>query len=420
MNMPLILALITLLPAIAAAQEPKAIAWRDCQETALQHNPALASSRYTLESARYRYYASRNQDLPYPGLTASHSYSRSGSNYGTGPSDNFSFSLGASETLFSVRSNADLKLQLNSLDKADLDLRVSLASARADLLNSFVNLLYAQENIRVAGDISAIRDKNAAMIRLQYDSGMESKGNLMQSEALAEQARSNIAQTKRSLVSAQRGLASSLGMDQFAPLAASGTLAVPPSVAGVDVDAVTPSLPGLLSAKKTLEAAQTQLAQAGADIFPSLSATQNLGWSGNSELPGNRAWSLGLALSWPLFSNGPTYHKNNVASAKSQLEKARQDYRGTLLSAKANLQSALARLDSAIDTVRIAGLTLDAARQRHSEAEVQYLAGTLNFQNWQDVEQALVSAKQNYLSVLQDANAARAQVDNLLGVPLGD
>jgi len=89
MNMPLILALITLLPAIAAAQEPKAIAWRDCQETALQHNPALASSRYTLESARYRYYASRNQDLPYPGLTASHSYSRSGSNYGTGPSDNF-------------------------------------------------------------------------------------------------------------------------------------------------------------------------------------------------------------------------------------------------------------------------------------------------------------------------------------------
>jgi len=44
----------------------------------------------------------------------------------------------------------------------------------------------------------------------------------------------------------------------------------------------------------------------------------------------------------------------------------------------------------------------------------------MTFQNWEDVEEELVSSEQTYLTSLRSVNLARAQVDSLLGIPLGD
>ncbi|MCX5786237.1 MAG: TolC family protein [Elusimicrobia bacterium] len=412
-------AVVALLPAIAVAQEVKTLTWRDCQETAMLSNPVLAGYRRLLESARYSYYAGRSQSLPFPGISVSNSYSRNGS-VNSSPGNNFSVNLNASETLFSMKSYADLEVQFKSVEKADVSLRAALADTRKNLLTSFVYLLYAQERIGVMENILAIREKSAEMINLKYESGRESEGNRLRTEAQLAQAKADLAQAKRDMLTAQRGLTADIGADDFVPVVASGTLSVPATVSDIDIDKAALLIPSVLSAKKSVELYSLKVKQTNADLFPILSATQGLGWNGVSELPGNRAWSLGLSLSWPLFSNGPTYFKNNLANAKSTMQKAEEDYRSTLFSAKTNLQSALAALETNIENVATVAMLLNAARQRYSESEIQYLSGTMSFQTWEDVEEELVSSEQTYLTSLRSVNIARTEVDSLLGIPLGD
>ncbi|MFA5975923.1 MAG: TolC family protein [Elusimicrobiota bacterium] len=414
-----ILFLLMWQPMLAATPEDLTLNWRQCQERALLSNPSLAGARYTLDSARYSIAASKNQDLPYPSLSASHAFSRTGTGGSTG-SDMFSTNVNASETLFSIKSYADLKTQLRIAEKANLDLRTTLADTRKSLLSSFINLLYAQGRIHVMENILTIRSRSAEMINLQYNSGKESDGNRLRTEAQLAQAEADLTQAKLDQKTAQRSLAADLGMDRFIPMAASGTLTVPSMVSGIDIDEASLAIPGVLASKKSADLAEAKLMLAGADLYPTLSANQGLGWNDSEEFSGSRSWSLGFSMSWPIFSNGPSYLFNSRASSRSLFMKAQADYRAALLSARSSLQSATASLETAIANVHTASLLLEAARQRHEEAEIQYLAGSLNFQNWQDVEQELVSAEQTYLTSLKSVNTARAQVDNLLGIPLGD
>ena len=385
----------------------------------MRSNPVLAGYRRSLESARYSYYAAKSQNLPFPGVSVSNSFSRNGS-VNSSPGNTFSVNLGASETLFSMKSYAELEVQFKSIERADVGLRAALADTRKNLLTSFIYLLYAQVRIGVMENILAIRDKSAEMINLKYESGRESEGNRLRTEAQLAQAKADLAQSKRDLLSAQRSLTAEIGADDFVHIVASGSLSVPLTVSDIDIDKAALSIPSVLSAKKSVELYSLKVKQTNADLFPVLSANQGLSWNGVSELPGNRAWSLGLSLAWPLFNNGPTYYKNNLANAKSVKQKAEEDYRSAVLGAKTNLQSALAALETNIENVATVALLLNAARQRYSESEIQYLSGTMSFQTWEDVEEELVSSEQTYLTSLRSVNIARTEVDSLLGIPLGD
>ena len=411
--------MLALLPALAAAQEVKTLTWRDCQETGMRSNPVLAGYRLSLEAARYSYYAALSQSLPFPGVSVTNSYSRNGP-VSSSPGDNFSVGLGASETLFNMKSYAGLETQVKSIEKADIALRAALADTRKNLLTAFISLLYAQEKVPVMENILSIRDKTAEMINLKYESGRESEGDRLRTEAQLAQAKADLAQAKRDLLSAQRALTTGIGADDFVAIAASGTLTIPTVVADINIDQAALSVPSVLAAKKSVELAGLDVKQTNADLFPVLSASQGLTWNGDSELSGARAWSLGVYLSWPLFNNGPTYFKNNLANAKSAMKKTQEDYRSAVLGAKSDLQSALGTLETGIENVSTVNMLLNSARQRYSESEIQYLSGTLSFQTWEDIEEELVSSEQNYLSSLRSANIARAEVDSLLGIPLGD
>ncbi len=417
MRKTLVLALSLLAVSPLYAGSPTNLTWQDCQDMALKGNPSLASYRDALDAARYNYNAAENS--LYPSLTASHSLSMSGNN-STNPADTWYLGLSASETLFNMKTYASINAAQKSVEAANANLRQSAADSRTSLRNAYLNLLYAQEKVHLTERIYDIRQKNAETISLQYDSGSESKGDMMNAKALASSAKGDIAAAKRSLLTEQRELAANIGMDDFTALAVTGTLSMPAGSGSIEVDKAAENSPAVLVALKSVEAQEITVKTANYDLYPTLSATQGLGWSDDTEFPGSRSWSAGVSLSWALFGNGPTYHKNNLASARATLAKTKESYRNTLLSARQSMQSALASLDTALDTVETSELTLAAALQRDAEGQIQYLAGSLTYQNWEDVEQSLVSAEQSHLSALLNVNTARAQVEDLLGIPLGE
>lgn len=404
-------------PSLAAAAEPPLeLTWQDCVRAALENNPGLKAKKLTIEQNKYSYLASYNNY--FPALSISHSLSRSGSDSSTA-SNSVSTRLQASEPILDLKALASIRSSKITYDQAYASYRAASASLRQSLYASFVKLVYAQENVVVQNKVLTIRRHNSELIKLKYDSGMESRGNMLYTAALAEQTRINVVQAERSLNSARQDLLNNMGFSELRPVVAKAALTAPDyTLSPADVQNLLENIPQVVLQEKSVESLNERRLSAKYDLYPTLNASQSIGWSGKRELPGAQSWSLGLSLSLPLFSNGITYYANNTKAAGAALksgEAALKDLKNTLEGGILNgYNDFLNAKDTALVNVNVLG----ANEERYKESQIQYQAGQMSFIDLESIEQSLVDAQLNQLRFLRDANTSKISLESLLGVGL--
>lgn len=404
------------LPAAAAAADGLTLTWDQARRLALENNPSVKAARASMEQAGYSYQAALNSYLPQ--VSASHSVSRSGGD-GSSPANRWNASLSASQELLNLRTVSAVKSGRIAREKAEADYAAASASARQALAGAFADLLFAQRRADVQKKIHGIRQENARLLRLKYESGLESKGNALYTEALAVNAAVSVKKAGRDLASAQRALLEAIGLEGVTAVAAAGDLAVPEfSLDDAAVSAALERSPRIVSAKKTLEAAGERAASARYYAYPSLKASGSYGWSGEREFPDNKSWSMGLSLSLPLFSGGPTYHFSSLAASRKALAAAEQDYRAARLALAGSLRSGYDGYLSAAETAAASVSLLAANEERYREAQIKYMAGKISFIDLVNVEQNFVDSDLNGLDLARTAHSRKSALEQLLGVPL--
>jgi len=392
------------------------LSWEDSRRLALEHNPSVKAARAAMEQAGYSYLASVNSYLPQ--VSVSHSVNRSGGD-NSSPSDRWSASVSASQELLNLRTVSTVKNARISREKAEADYFAASASARQALANAFADLLFAQRRVEVQRKIHGIRLENAKLIRLKYESGMESKGNALYAEALAGNAAVAVKRAERDLSSARRALAEAIGLEGSPALAAKGGIEVPDfSLDGAAVDSALEQSPRIVAAKKTLEAARERVSSARYYAYPSLRASGSYGWSGDTEFPRDKNWSMGLSLSLPLFAGGPTYYVNNLSAYKKALTAAEQDYKAARIALAASLRSGYDSYLSAAETAGAGVGLLAANEERYKEAQIKYMAGKISFIDLVNVEQNFVDSDLNQLDYARTAHARKNSLEQLLGVAM--
>lgn len=413
---------ISLLVLLAALAGPPAsaeeITWEQCVKEALANNPSLSARRLAIEQNRHAYLSGYNAFMP--NISLSHSVSRSGGD-GSDASTSWRAGVSASETLFSLKTFSSIRSSKLNYEKAEADYRAESASLRLTLYSAFVNLLFAQEKLAAQEKVTELRGQNARLIRLKYESGMESRGNMLYAEALYEVAGADTAKAGRSLENARRELLAAMGAPGYRPLRAKGELAAPEYE--LDTGALrtlVEASPRIVSQRKTLGSYEERLLSARYDAAPSLTASQSLGWSGPYEFPDRRSWSLGLSLSIPLLSNGPTYYKHNTSAARAALKAAQEDLRGAVLDLENGIVARYNDFLNAAQTAAANVRILEASEERYKESQIKYMAGKMSFLDLETIEQNLVSSRLNQLEYLKNANTRKLAVENLLGVGLGD
>ncbi|MFA6434872.1 MAG: TolC family protein [Elusimicrobiales bacterium] len=403
---------------LAAQEAPLELSWEDCVREALAGNPALKAKKLAIEQNRYLYLAGYNAYLPK--VNISHSVSRGGGS-GTAPSNRWNFGLSASEPVFDLKAVSSIKSSRMNYEKAAADYSIESASLRQSLYSAFVSLLVAQEQVLVQGKITDLREQNAKLIKLKYDSGMESRGNMMYASALAELARSDAQKAVRSLDTARRDLLSSMGTSEYRPVAVKAELQSPEYELNPGaVRELLESIPQVVSFEKSVEITRQRFLSARYDLFPTLDASQSLGWSGPSEFPAGRSWSLGLSLNLPLFANGLTFYPNNTGAAKAALKSAEESLKDLKVSLENGIISAYNDFLNARDTAASNVGVLKANEERYKESQIQYMAGKISFIDLENVEQSMVDNQLNQLQFLQNANNRKIALENLLGVGLED
>ncbi len=432
--------LLFLLPALlpesswAVAQDSqRSLTWEDCVTISSRSSPDLFSAKRALEASKAAYYGSFNSFLPKLSLSDSYQDSdnfghSSGSNPFLASSDTsngpFHWELAGtvSANLFSASNLATIRTALAGVAQADANLHQVSANLRFNLRQAFAQLLFSQESIEVSKTILQIRERDSQLVALRYQSGRESKGNKMKTDAQFLQAQADVDQAVRNLRTAQISLARQMGSGTFALEGADGVLATNP----------TPDLPremqGILAARPdvtlqeaVVQSAKASLLQATSSLLPNITTSYTRSFDSDIAFPTeNASWAFSAALNYPLFAGGPTATLFATVQAKRNVEKSQQDLRAVRDQARVDLETAWAAFSNAVDQVKVRTALLEAARQRNAEADIRYESGLLSYENWEIIVSERVDAERLALQAQVNAVVAEAAWQKALGKGLGD
>ena len=260
------------------------------------------------------------------------------------------------------------------------------------------------------------------MVTLRYDSGSESKGNMLRAKAQALQATLAVLQAQRDLRTAQRELAQRLGHEEFEDYVASGTLGAgeaPPLPN--DLRPLLLLRPEVLIAEASARQSKVAVSLSESALWPSLSANYSRARGDSVEFPSKRySWSAGATLSYPLFGGGPTSTWYGVKSSKRALSASQQSLAAARVAGLTALENTWAAYANAVDQVRVQSALLEAARQRNDEADIKYASGLLSYDNWEVIVSDRVSSESQAVSALKSAMDAETAWNRALGRALGE
>jgi len=297
-------------------------------------------------------------------------------------------------------ASEDIKAAQENYKFTSSDVRLSLRTA-------FIELLKAQEGLRIKEEIYERRRQNFELVTLRYESGQENKGSLLTEQANLIQARFDVTQAGRDIDLSRRKLSKEMGRSDTSEITAKGDFKVAEEVREMPDFSViaqdNPSLKQLIAQKNS---AIFNLKSARAEFMPEVTASGSAGRSDTNWPPENNNWSIGASVSLPIFEGGKRLA--DVKKATAQLNKAEADLTDGLNSVVETLQDRWTSLQQALDNVSVQKEFLTANEERAKITEAQYSIGFVSFNDWIIIENNLVDAKNSYLEAQANALVAEA------------
>jgi len=328
-------------------------------------------------------------------------------------------SLSAQANIFNANDWIAIMRDSASLRIAKASFRSTSAQVRQSLRVAFADMVYATEQVRISEEIATLREHNARLVTLRYDSGRELLGGKLRVEAQLKEARANASTAKRTLMTARATLARLLGRTETPEWpSVTGELSFTPSPAEFpETAALVGDLPSVVAARARRDQAWAGLNTVRARLLPTVSASYSRSRAGPDYYPddGPLSWSAGVGISLPLFSSGVLDLPFTWLAASRSLEQSEQNARMAELQAATGLKSAWASYAGATEAVEVQDAYLAASEQRNRESDVRYESGLMSFENWEQIVTDYVSFKRSALRARRDAVAAEAAWMSVLG-----
>jgi len=407
----LVLVCFTVFGAVCSNAAAQALTLDKCLAEAAENNPDLAAAREALHKARFHYQSAYSTFLPQVSVGVSRG--RSGSESAETPNDANSVGVSANQSLYNGgRDRAAVEEADAVREVTEWELRILEAQLTYSTCDAFARLLFAQESIAVTEVIAKRRQDNVNLLQLRYEGGREHKGSLLRMVAASRQADFDVVAAHRNVQVARRRLARLLGRSESDAVAEGQLEVVTPGVV-TNWSALVAQTPDHRLALAQVRASKAGVVQARGRFRPSLSANASAGRGGESWPPNNDDWSVGLSMSFPVFSGGADYL--NVKSAQAEQRRTEASARSKDDELAYVLEQAYADFCNATDNVKVQQNFLEAATTRAEIARSQYTSGQLSFDNWDLIENDLINAQKSHLASRRDAVIAAANWEKAQG-----
>ncbi|MFA5094409.1 MAG: TolC family protein [Candidatus Omnitrophota bacterium] len=406
----------------ACAQAEETLTWEDCVREAAKNNPALISSKESVKSTEAAKSITASGLFPQVSASAGVTKSKTetsgssggdGNNGGGGSSNdssvnNYNYGVSGNQLIFDGFKTANqVNAASEDIKAAQENYKFTSSDVRLSLRTAFIELLKAQEGLRIKEEIYERRRQNFELVTLRYESGQENKGSLLTEQANLIQARFDVTQAGRDIDLSRRKLSKEMGRSDTSEITAKGDFKVAEEVREMPDFSViaqdNPSLKQLIAQKNS---AIFNLKSARAEFMPEVTASGSAGRSDTNWPPENNNWSIGASVSLPIFEGGKRLA--DVKKATAQLNKAEADLTDGLNSVVETLQDRWTSLQQALDNVSVQKEFLTANEERAKITEAQYSIGFVSFNDWIIIENNLVDAKNSYLEAQANALVAEA------------
>jgi cobalt-zinc-cadmium efflux system outer membrane protein len=143
--------------------------------------------------------------------------------------------------------------------------------------------------------------------------------------------------------------------------------------------------------------------------------TVSVGMNRNEELGRNQA-IVGVSVPLPLFDT----NRGNILEAQRRTDKARDELAGAETRLGSELAQAIEKLSTSRQEVQaLQQDILPGAQSAYAAATTGYEFGKFGFLDVLDAQRTLLQARSQYLRSLAEAHRAAAEIDRILGEPLG-
>jgi outer membrane protein len=326
---------------------------------------------------------------------------------------NGSFNLSSGGTIFNGFRNtntykqAQLGVETSLYDLKKIENDISLR-----VVNTYLNVLFAKENLEVASVQAAISKKQIEAAKARFDAGLTAKGDLLNFRSTAANDLQNVILQENALDLAL------LNMAQLLQEPAENF-----DVAPIEVE--TPSanlfydnsstvfkkslnnMPEIASAKLDIENADFNVALAKGAFLPSLSYNLGAGTSYfhqfNNLFPGQSnssfgtqfadrfQYGAGVSLNIPIFNRFQT--KNRVAQSliNKEISETRLDIQ--ILQLKQTIEQSFLDVKSSLKSYEAAKISLEAQKEAFKNAQERFNYGAMTLFDFDLVRTRLVNAE---------------------------
>lgn len=403
--------------ATVQAARPGQWTLQSCVDYALQQNITIKQNRLNAASSQVDIKQAKANFLPSVSASASQNLTNrpnaatsmiiSGSEVKTSSSKtsyNGNYNINASWTVFDGSRLNNLKQkQLNS-QAADLDVAQSENNIIQSITQTYIQILYAAESIKVNEANLKVSEANAARGHQLFQAGSASKADYAQLESQVSQDRYQLVTSQASLQNYKLQLKQLLEiggeeeLDIYLPQLSDNDVLTPLPTKTEIYNAALNYRPEIQSGKLDVKAAELGVKVAKSGYLPTLSmnagiSTNNMNKGGNfgNQLSDNWANSVGLTLSIPIYDKRQT---------KSQVQKAQIQRQNSELS----LQNEQKTLYSNIESL---WLDANSAQQQYLSARAQVNSTQTSFDLMQ--EQFNLGMKNTVELLTEQSNLLKAQ-----------
>lgn len=398
----------------------------DCINNAIKYNPSIWAAIYNSEA--YKTKIGQAWASYFPSISAGLDVSRSGNKYiGGSPygrAGNQYYTMGyiptvsADMLLFDFgKTKASADMAKRMYEATQEDTKETINSVIYNIKSTYYNILFAQAQVRVYEDTVADYQLQLNQAWGFYRYGTKPKIDVVTAEYNLGKAKLNLVKAKNVLDVAQVQLSQIMGMPEYTNYELSDQLTL--NLFDItEEDAIKTAYevrPELIMAKKSADAAKLNLRAARREFAPDLGLYGSYG-NGIGNEYNLQSGQIGVSLGY----NGLNILKlkKQVDQARAEYKKANAEYEDMKHSVYYNVKKDYMELQTAIESIVIAKLALDQAKEQYRQVTGRYKAGVGDAIELKDGENTYLNARLDFYNAMLNYNTIVAELEKEIGLPL--
>ena len=358
---------------------------------ALAHNPDLAAAQATLEQSRYELKAATGAFYPQVslGLGGNRARTPGAATGGVAGAQLYNLYTGQVSVSYDLDVFGLNRLVARSaqaqVDVASDQLAAARLTIEGNVMNAALDLAALAEEVAATRQTVDDQRQILGLTRTRYQLGAATEFDLLTQQSQLASSEARLPQLQQARDQARHLLATYLG--EF-PAEATGlkvpaldALHLPASLPVSLPSTLVRTRPDIRAAEAQLRAANAQVGEAVARMYPSLQLTGNLGGESNTVGslfdPASRIWNLAANLLTPLFQGGTLEAQKNASEAAYRALFA--GYQSTVLGAFREVADVLRALQHDAVALDAEARAMQSAQQAFDLVRTQYQAGAVDY-----------------------------------------